>query len=144
MICPFCNQNNSFVKDSREIECGAAVKRRRICESCQMRFTTIEKYYAQDLFVLKKSGVRKNFDITKVISSIKTAVRKRNVTNEQIEVIGRNILGFVANQHIVSTAQIGEKIMSELFAIDKIAYIRFASVYHDFISENDFLKFIKK
>lgn len=145
MICPFCNNNNTFVKDSREVENGGAVKRRRICESCHMRFTTVERYYAKELFVLKRSGVKKHFDINKIISSIKTAVRKRNISQEQIERIAHNILKFVENSSSreISTRQIGQQIMDALFEIDKVAYIRFASVYHDFDSAEDFLKFIR-
>jgi transcriptional repressor NrdR len=145
MICPFCNKTDTFVKDSREVEQGLAIKRRRICQDCNSRFTTLERYYPKELFVIKRSGVRKNFDISKIISSIKTAMRKRQISQEQIEKIAQNILKFVENAPAreVSTGQIGEKIMSALFEIDKVAYIRFASVYHDFDSAEDFLKFIK-
>ena len=145
MICPFCTKTQSFVKDSREIENGAAIKRRRVCESCNSRFTTIERYYPKELFVTKRSGVRKHFDVSKIIFSIKTAVRKRNISHDQIERIAQNILKFVENApgREVTTVQIGEKIMSALAEIDKVSYIRFASVYHDFVSAEDFLKFIK-
>jgi transcriptional repressor NrdR len=144
MICPFCTHKDTSVKDSREMEHGVAIKRRRVCGSCNSRFSTIERYYPKELFVIKRSGIRKPFDINKIISSIKTAVRKRNISQDQIQKIAHNILKFVENAHgrEVSTVQIGEQIMSALSEIDKVAYIRFASVYHDFDSAEDFLKFI--
>jgi transcriptional repressor NrdR len=126
------------------MEHGVAIKRRRVCESCNSRFSTVERYYPKELFVIKRSGIRKPFDINKIISSIKTAVRKRNISQDQIQKIAQNILKFVENApgREVSTVQIGEQIMSALSEIDKVAYIRFASVYHDFDSAEDFLKFI--
>ena len=145
MICPFCNCKDTSVKDSRENDDGASIKRRRICGSCDQRFTTIEKYYPKEVLVVKRSGVKKLFDMDKIVRSIKMASRKREISIPQMEQIAHNILKSVENSPAreISTVQIGEKIMMALSEIDQVAYIRFASVYHEFNSAKDFLKFVK-
>ena len=146
MRCPFCNNFSTQVKDSRNNEDGRVVRRRRYCNACKSRFTTLERVQLKELFVVKKSGLKKPFDREKIVISIKTAVRKRNISQEQIDEIADNIYKELENSNIkeVSTRKIGEMIMQALDDIDEVAYIRFASVYHDFGSAKDFRNFVKE
>ena len=146
MRCPFCNNFSTQVKDSRNNEDGRVVRRRRYCNACKSRFTTLERVQLKELFVVKKSGLKKPFDREKIVISIKTAVRKRNISQEQIDEIADNIYKELENSNIkeVSTRKIGEMIMQALADIDEVAYIRFASVYHDFGAAKDFRNFVKE
>ncbi len=144
MHCPFCQNPNTEVKDSRSTEENKVVRRRRECLKCHARFTTFERITLRELFVTKRSGVKKKFDREKVVKSMLAAVRKRKVLPEQIEHIADQILREIENSHAGSlpTRKIGEIIMKSLASIDHVAYIRFASVYRDFSSVQDFAKFI--
>jgi transcriptional repressor NrdR len=146
MDCPFCNVSDSSVKDSRVSENGCVVRRRRYCNSCNSKFSTFERIQLRELFVLKKSGVKKIFDRDKVRKSIVTAMRKRNISDIEIDHITKRVTLVLENNSSreVSTKKIGELIMEELAKIDHVAYIRFASVYKDFNSVQDFAKFVNK
>ena len=111
-----------------------------------MRFTTTEKLHIRDLYVVKKSGVRKPLDPDKISRAIKTAVRKRSVSESTIEqTVNKLVAEFETySDGDIPTSLIGEKIMQELFHMDPVAYVRFASVYMDFSTASDFEKFIQK
>lgn len=146
MRCPFCGEEDTQVKDSRPSEDRTSVRRRRFCEKCDSRFTTIERIQIRDLTVVKKNGEKKSFDRDKITRSINTALRKRSVSQEKIE----NIVNFLVsqlealNENEIPTNVIGEAIMNELSKIDQVAYVRFASVYKDFNNVADFEEFIHR
>lgn len=146
MRCPFCSSPDSLVKDSRDTEDSKVIRRRRLCIECGKKFTTFERIQRQELIVLKRSGVKKIFDRDKVYKSIMTAVRKRNISDEKVEQIVSRVVTEIESSGIkeTSTRKIGELIMKELAKIDQVAYIRFASVYKDFSSVQDFAKFISR
>jgi transcriptional repressor NrdR len=144
MNCPFCQEASTEVKDSRSTEENKAIRRRRWCSRCKGRFTTFERITLRELFVVKRSGVKKKFDREKVVKSMLAAVRKRKVSIQQIEEIADKILHELecSSAGSILTRKIGEMIMKSLASIDQVAYIRFASVYRDFSSAQDFAKFI--
>ncbi len=146
MKCPFCDSPDTNVKDSRNTDEGKIVRRRRNCDNCGIRFTTFERFQTRELSVLKRSGVKRPFDRTKIEKSITTAVRKRNFSDKEIETLSNKIILELESTSTkeIPTRKIGKLIMSELAKIDPIAYIRFASVYKDFTSIKDFTKFISK
>jgi transcriptional repressor NrdR len=145
MKCPFCGFEDTQVKDSRPADDGLSIKRRRYCTNCNMRFTTTEKLLTRDLYVIKKSGVRKPFDSDKILRAIKTAVRKRAVSEALIEqTVNKLVAEFETYADgEIPTSLIGEKIMQELSLMDPVAYVRFASVYMDFSTASDFEQFIQ-
>ncbi|PCJ29194.1 MAG: transcriptional regulator NrdR [Rickettsiales bacterium] len=146
MKCPFCQSANISVKDSRETDNGRTIRRRRHCLSCKGRFTTFERIQTRKLFVVKRSGTKRPFDSSKILNSITTALRKRNFTSDQIDELTNKItlkIESSINKEIPSRT-IGKLIMQELAKIDQVAYIRFASVYKDFATAQDFAKFISK
>ncbi len=146
MHCPFCGYNDTQVKDSRPSEDGTFIKRRRYCTKCDSRFSTQERVYLRDLTVVKKNGERRPFDREKLVRSILIAVRKRPVTEEQVEVLVNNIVRKLetSGETEIPTSKIGEEIMHFLSKLDKVAYIRFASVYKDFGEVKDFGNFVEK
>jgi transcriptional repressor NrdR len=146
MKCPFCDHCDSYVVDSRANEEHKIIRRRRVCEACNKRFTTFEKVQFRELMVIKRSGVKKLFERQKIEKAITTALHKRNITDKQInELVSRIILEIEnSNLHEISTRKIGDIIMKELAEIDQVAYIRFASVYKDFSTAHDFATFISK
>ena len=144
MRCPFCKYEQSEVKDSRIVDNGLGVRRRRNCPKCNQRFTTIETLQLKELFVIKRSGVTKQFDREKIVKSIDTAMRKRPVSEKKIKQMVDNIVAKIEllRDKEISSSKIGDMIMSELAIVDPVAYIRFASVYKDFTSAEDFGKLI--
>lgn len=144
MHCPFCNSPNTHVKDSRNTEDGGVTRRRRICDKCHARFTTFERIMLKELFVIKRSGMRRKFDREKIVKSMLAAVRKRNIAEDALERIADHIVREVEKSSAgeIHTRNIGAMIMKSLAQIDEVAYIRFASVYKDFNSAKDFAKFI--
>lgn len=146
MRCPFCHYHNTQVKDSRETTDGLIIRRRRSCFKCSARFTTTERIQMNRIQVIKRSGQKENFDSEKIIASISPAIRKRNITVEQIEIIIDNVLKrlSICNAKSISTLTIGETVMEELIKLDQVAYIRFASVYKDFNSVEDFINCINQ
>lgn len=143
MHCPFCKNQETYVKDSRNNKENNIVRRRRICPKCDMRFTTLERIMLKELFVIKRSGTKKPFDREKILKSITTAVRKRNITEETLDQITNDIVHKIEKtvKGEIHTREIGLIIMHHLAEIDEVAYIRFASVYKDFSSAKDFAKF---
>ena len=144
MRCPFCSSEDTQVKDSRQAEDNTAVRRRRLCGSCGGRFTTFERVQLRELTVLKKSGRRTPFDRDKLARSVLLALQKRPGEPERIE---QMISGIVRQLEAGGTAdiesdQIGELVMEGLSNLDKIAYVRYASVYKDFKETEDFASFI--
>ncbi|AHA99668.1 MULTISPECIES: transcriptional regulator NrdR [Brucella] len=140
MRCPYCQSEDTQVKDSRPTEDGAVIRRRRVCSVCGGRFTTFERVQLRDLMVVKKSGRRVPFDRDKLTRSIEVALRKRDVDSERVE---RAISGIVrqlesAGEAEVNSDEIGRLAMDALKGIDDIAYIRFASVYRNFSKAVDF------
>ena len=146
MKCPFCGCNDTQVKDSRNADDDTAVRRRRECPECGQRFTTFEHVQLRDLTVVKKNGERVMFDRDKLARSIFLAVRKRPVSSERVEKIVNSIqrrLESTGENEILST-RIGELVMEALAALDDVAYIRFASIYHRFQDAQSFMREISK
>jgi len=146
MKCPFCQSADNVVKDSRQTDEGKVIRRRRSCLKCNGRFTTFERVQLRELIIVKKSGAKRPFDRVKILKSIATALRKRNFTEEEIEKIANRITLEIesSSSKEVQSHMIGKLIMQELAKIDPVAYIRFASVYKDFSTAQDFAKFIGK
>lgn len=144
MRCPFCAGDETQVKDSRPSEDNSAIRRRRLCTSCGARFTTFERVQLRDLTVIKKSGRRIPFDREKLDRSIQIALRKRPVEPERIERLVSGIVRQLESmgESEVSSEVIGKLVMEGLERIDKVAYIRFASVYKNFREASDFGTFV--
>lgn len=145
MICPKCKQGDTRVLDSRDTDGHKAVRRRRECEGCKHRFTTFERVESNKFLVVKKDGVRENYDRSKVLKGVWTACEKRKVTEEQVSAMIdqlEEIWGAMGKE--VSSKVIGEKIMKALKDLDEVAYIRFASVYRHFKDLDSFEKELKK
>ena len=140
MRCPFCGNPDSQVKDSRPNEEGLAIRRRRACLSCGQRFTTVERVQLRELVVVKNDGRRAPFDREKIARSIRIALRKRPVSEEQIEQIVTGIVRQLeGNGETEGTStRIGELAMDALKEVDGVGYVRFASVYRDFTEAKDF------
>jgi transcriptional repressor NrdR len=140
MRCPYCNGENTQVKDSRPTEESAAIRRRRACEDCGGRFTTFERVQLREITVVKRSGRREAFDRAKLLHSVEVALRKRPVEADRIE---RVVSGLVRRleslgEQDVPSSVIGELAMEALKGLDPVAYVRFASVYRDFREVADF------
>jgi transcriptional repressor NrdR len=144
MRCPFCGFHDTQVKDSRPSEEGDSIRRRRYCPKCDSRFTTFERVQLRDLVVTKKNGDRKPFDREKIKRSIVLSTRKRPITDDQIEVVVDKIVSKLekSGESEFTSTHIGEEVMEVLSKLDKVAYIRFASVYKDFSEAKDFEKFV--
>jgi transcriptional repressor NrdR len=140
MRCPYCNGDNTQVKDSRPTEENAAIRRRRACEDCGGRFTTFERVQLREIVVVKRSGRREPFERGKLLHSVEVALRKRPIETAQIEHVVSGLvrqLESMGEQDVPSSA-IGELAMEALKGLDPVAYVRFASVYRDFREAADF------
>ena len=146
MKCPFCDQPDTKVIDSRPTDDGRAIRRRRECEGCGKRFTTYEKVEEILFMVVKRDGSRESFDRNKVLNGIVRACEKRPVSMAQMEGIVDDIERNLNNQmeKEVSSAYIGDLVMENLAALDEVAYVRFASVYRQFKDVNTFVAEIEK
>ncbi|MFO1036119.1 MAG: transcriptional regulator NrdR [Geminicoccaceae bacterium] len=146
MRCPFCGSEDSQVKDSRPVEEGSSIRRRRQCSGCGGRFTTFERVQLRDLVVVKKDGRRAAFDREKLARSIRIATRKRGIEQDQIERIVNGIVRRIetSGESEVPSTRIGELAMQTLAGLDQVAYVRFASVYKDFATARDFEEFIRR
>lgn len=146
MKCPFCGNADTQVKDSRPSEDGLTIRRRRYCAACSSRFTTFERVQIRELTVLKKDGQRRVFDRDKIARSINIAVRKRPVDPEKVEQLVNTIVHKLesSGESEIPSVHIGEMIMEALQDLDKVAYIRFASVYRNFTEAKDFQDFASK
>jgi transcriptional repressor NrdR len=145
MKCPFCAHLQDKVVDSRESKDGDAIRRRRQCLKCKKRFTSYERIDEIPSMVVKKDGRRERFDRQKVLAGILKACEKRPVSMSQLETIADNAESMVqeSTEREVSTRVIGEMIMNELKNLDKVAYVRFASVYLDFKDVQEFMSELK-
>ena len=140
MRCPFCGHDDSQVKDSRPSEDNSAIRRRRHCPECGGRFTTFERVQLRELIVVKKNGRREAFDRDKLERSINHALRKRPVERERVDRTSpASCAGWNPWARTRSRANvIGELVMQALASLDKVAYVRFASVYKNFRETADF------
>ena len=145
MKCPFCGHLHDKVVDSRESKDGDAIRRRRQCLHCKRRFTSYERIDEIPSVVVKKDGRRERFDRQKVLAGVLKACEKRPVSMSQLETIADNAEAMVqeSSEREVSTRAIGEMIMNELKNLDKVAYVRFASVYLDFKDVQEFMSELK-
>ena len=145
MKCPFCAHLHDKVVDSRESKDGDAIRRRRQCLKCRRRFTSYERIDEIPSMVVKKDGRRERFDRQKVLAGILKACEKRPVSMSQLETIADNAETMVqeSSEREVSTRAMGEMIMKELKNLDKVAYVRFASVYLDFKDIQEFMSELK-
>lgn len=146
MRCPFCNSEDTQVKDSRPTDDNAAIRRRRNCSECGARFTTFERVQLRDMIVIKADDRRQPFDRDKVMRSMQIALRKRPVQGEQIEISANGIVRQLETmgESEIPSFKIGELVMRALAHLDVVAYIRYASVYKDFCNPQDFDEFLKE
>ena len=146
MKCPYCDNPDTKVIDSRPTEEGHAIRRRRGCDSCGRRFTTYEKVEETILMVVKKDGRREAFDRSKMLNGIIKACEKRPVSMAQMEETVNDIEKTISNsmQKEIESYDIGEMVMNRLKEIDEVAYVRFASVYRQFTDVSTFIREIEK
>lgn len=144
MRCPYCGFADSVVKDSRPAEEDTAVRRRRGCPQCGGRFTTFERVQLRDLIVLKRDGRKAVFDREKLKRSVKIALQKRPVSEEQLDQMISGIVRRLENtgEAELPTSAIGQMVMESLKPLDPVAFVRYASVYKDFKSPADFAAFV--
>ena len=145
MKCPYCDFDTSKVVDSRPIEEGNSIRRRRECENCKKRFTTYEKIEQVNVMVVKKDGAREFFDREKILKGIIRSCEKRPISIKQMENIVTDIEKEIVNmmQREISSEEIGNLVMDKLKDIDEVSYVRFASVYRQFKDVNSFLDVLK-
>jgi transcriptional repressor NrdR len=143
--CPFCNHLEDKVVDSRESKEGDAIRRRRECLACERRFTTYERIDEVPYMVIKKDGRREKFDRQKVLGGLLKACEKRPVSMGRLSELVNRVESKVSDSpdREISTTEIGEYLMEHLKNLDKIAYVRFASVYRDFQDEEAFFNELK-
>ena len=145
MYCPFCAHDDTRVVDSRVVEAGAAVRRRRECEACNKRFSTYERAELRLPLVIKKDGTRQSFDLNKIRSGMQKALEKRPVSADQLEHGMNAVLRAVqeSGKSEIAVGRLGEYVMEQLHDLDGVAYVRFASVYREFKDVDEFLTAVK-
>ena len=146
MRCPFCQNEDTQVKDSRPTDDKPSIRRRRFCAACGARFTTFERVQLRELTVVKKTGRKVPFERNKLERSLDIALRKRPVDPDRVE---RMINGIVRRlesmgENEIESEQIGRLVMEGLESLDQVAYVRYASVYRNFREASDFEKFLGK
>jgi transcriptional repressor NrdR len=145
MRCPFCSHEETQVAETRESDEGDTIRRRRRCLKCDKRFTTYERSELQMPNVVKRDGARVEYDASKLRASMQLALRKRPVSTEQVEAalerIEDKLLNSAARE--VTSTRLGELVMRELKRLDKVAYVRFASVYRSFEDVDEFRQLIR-
>ena len=146
MRCPYCYSSDTQVKDSRPVEEEGTIRRRRFCNKCQSRFTTFERVQLRPLTVVKKDNAKEPLDREKLFTSMQIALRKRAIKDSQIELFVNAIVKNLESrgETEISTHQIGDAVLKKLSEIDAIGYVRFASVYKDFQTVDDFADFIRQ
>jgi transcriptional repressor NrdR len=146
MRCPFCGNEDTQVKDSRPTDDNSAIRRRRQCTNCGARFTTFERVQLRELIVVKTNGQREPFDREKLLRSMQISLRKRPVDAERLERVVNGIVRRLesSGETEIPTGMIGEAVMDALASLDKVAYVRFASVYRNFREAKDFETFVGK
>lgn len=144
MRCPFCSFQDTQVKDSRPSDDGNSIRRRRYCPACDSRFTTFERVQLRELHVIKRNGEKRLFDREKIARSIALSTRKRPITENQLDAVVDKIVNKFekSGESEIHAEKIGSEVMLELSKLDKVAYIRFASVYKDFSNAKDFEDFV--
>ena len=140
MRCPFCGNADTQVKDSRPTDDNSAIRRRRQCTNCGARFTTFERVQLRELVVVKSNGQREPFEREKLLRSMQIALRKRPVDQDRLERVVNGIVRRLesSGENEISTSHVGEAVMDALASLDKVAYVRFASVYRNFREAKDF------
>ncbi|WP_071460342.1 transcriptional regulator NrdR [Bacillus massilinigeriensis] len=146
MKCPACQNNSTRVLDSRPVDEGKSIRRRRECEACSYRFTTFEKVEETPLIVVKKEGTREEFNRDKLLRGLIKACEKRPVALKELETIVSEVEKELRNQGVaeVKSEAIGEMVMDRLAKVDEVAYVRFASVYRQFKDINVFIEELKE
>lgn len=146
MNCPFCGHNETKVIDSRDTNDGKAIRRRRECEKCNVRFSTYEEVEILRLAVIKKDGRKEEYDRNKIETGIRKALEKRPVNDEEIEKIMGDIEYEIRSRETceISSKEIGKIVLDKLKEVDDVAYMRFASVYKSFKSAESFKKEAEK
>ena len=146
MHCPFCQHTDTRVIDSRVSEDGATIRRRRECEACGERFSTLETIELKLPAIIKSDGRRENFDARKLRLGFDRALQKRPVSEEQIEAAVRAVIHAIrmSGEREIASRRIGEFVMNELRKLDHVGYVRFASVYRSFEDVADFREEIEK
>ncbi len=145
MHCPFCANDDTRVIDSRVVEDGAAVRRRRECEVCGKRYSTYERAELRLPMVVKKDGTRQAFNVEKIRGGLQKALEKRPVSADSLEQAVNSILRSVQElgESEIPAESVGEFVMEQLQSLDGVAYVRFASVYREFKDVDDFLAAVK-
>lgn len=145
MRCPFCRHDNDRVLNTRASEDGFAIRRRRMCNNCRRRYTTYERLEESGLQVVKKDSTRVPFDRGKIRQGIQQACWKRPIEAERMDVVAAQVEAeiYESFENEVPSRQIGEIVMRHLADLDKVAYVRFASVYRDFADVRDFVREIR-
>lgn len=146
MKCPFCSHENTRVIDSRPAEENNSIRRRRVCDECNKRFTTYEKIETIPLIIIKKDNNREAYDRSKIEAGVLRACHKRPVSAEQINQLVEEIEVAIFNMEAkeIPSQIIGELVMNRLKDLDAVAYVRFASVYREFKDINTFMDELKK
>ncbi|MDD2959516.1 MAG: transcriptional regulator NrdR [Lachnospiraceae bacterium] len=146
MKCPFCNQDNTRVVDSRPADDNNSIRRRRLCDACGKRFTTYEKVETIPLVVIKKDRTREQYDRSKIEAGVMRACYKRPIPiqkiNEMIDSVETEI--FNREEREIESKDVGEIVMDHLKNLEAVAYVRFASVYREFKDINTFMDELKK
>ncbi len=144
MRCPFCTSEDTQVRDTRSSSEGQNIRRRRQCSGCGSRFTTVERVQLRDIIVVKRGGERESFDREKLARSFDLALRKRQVETEKLELVINALVKRIEStaDKEISVDSIGEMAMDALKSLDKVAYVRYASVYRNFRDIQDFIDFI--
>ena len=145
MKCPFCGYENTRVIDSRPAENDNSIRRRRVCDECDKRFTTYEKIETIPLIVIKKDNNREAFDRNKIRSGVLRACHKRPVSADQIDMLVDEVENEISTleEKEISSDVIGELVMNKIKDLDEVAYVRFASVYREFKDVNTFMDELK-
>lgn len=146
MKCPYCNESDTKVIDSRPADDNSSIRRRRQCGQCKKRFTTYEKLETMPLMVIKKDSSRETYDRSKIEAGVIHSCHKRPVSSQQINALIDEIENQVFNleEKEVETSIIGELVMNRLKGLDEVAYVRFASVYREFKDVNTFMEELGK
>lgn len=146
MKCPFCGHENTRVIDSRPAEENNSIRRRRVCDECDKRFTTYEKVETIPLIIIKKDNNRETYDRAKIEAGVLRACHKRPVSANQITRLVEDVEIQIFNmeEKEISSSKIGELVMTKLKDMDAVAYVRFASVYREFKDVNTFMDELKK
>jgi transcriptional repressor NrdR len=146
MKCPYCGEENNHVVDTRPVEDENCIRRRRICDSCNHRFTTYERIETIPLMVIKKDRNREQYDRNKIMAGIMRACHKRPVPVQKMKEVTDKVETEIFNrgEKEIESSQIGEIVMKYLIGLDAVAYVRFASVYREFKDVNTFMDELKK